>query len=58
MKKKIEHLGGELSIMSELERDITMKGKMCRKLKRKYKLNAENITTVKETVKQRMYHKT
>ena len=27
---------------------------MCRKLKRKYKLNKENITRVKETVKQRI----
>ena len=27
-----------------------MKGKMCRKLKRKNKLNEENITTVKETI--------
>ena len=47
----------ELSILSELERGISVKGKMCRKLKRKYKLNEENITTVKETVKQRMQHK-
>ena len=44
----------ELSIMSELERSMDVKGKVCRKLKRKYKLNKESITTVKETVKQRM----
>ena len=33
---------------------ISVKIKMCRKLKRKYKLSKENITTMKETVKQRM----
>ena len=27
---------------------------MCRELKRKYKLSEENITTAKDTVKQRM----
>ena len=54
MEKEIEHLRGELSILIELERGISVNGKMCRKLKRKYKLNKENITTVKETVKQRI----
>ena len=54
MEKKIEHLRRELSILSELERGINVKGKMCRKLKKKHKLNKENITTVKETEKQRM----
>ena len=54
MEKEIENLRGELSILSELEKVINGKGKMCRKLKRKYKLNEENVTTVKETVKQRM----
>ena len=54
MEKEIEHLRGELSIVSELQRGINVKGKMCRKLKRKYKLNKENITRVKETLKQRM----
>ena len=54
MEKEVENLRGELSILSELERDKNVEGKMCRELKRKYKLNEENITTVKETVKQRM----
>ena len=54
MEKEIEHLGGELSILSELERGINVKRKMRRKLKWKYKFNEENITVVKETVKQRM----
>ena len=54
MEKEIELLRGELSILSELEMGINVKGKICRKLKRKYKLNIENITRMKETVKQRM----
>ena len=54
MEKEIEHLQGELSILSELERDINMKGRMHRKLIRKYKLNEQNITMMKKTVKQRM----
>ena len=53
MEKEI-HLRGELSILSELEGDINVKGKMCWKLKGKYKLNEENITRLKETVKPRM----
>ena len=57
MEKEIEHLQGKLSILSELERGINVKGKMCRKLKRKYKLEEENIITVKQTVKQRMHLK-
>ena len=51
MEKEIEHLQGKLSILSELERGIDVKGKTCRKLKRKYKLHEENIITVKQTVK-------
>ena len=54
MEKEIEDLQGELSILSELERGINVKRKICKKLKRKCKLNEENITRVKETVKQRM----
>ena len=50
MEKEIEHLRGELSILSELVRGVNVKGKMCRKLKRKHKLNSKK--TVKETVKQ------
>ena len=47
IEKKIQHLQGELSILSELKRGINVKGKMCRKLKRKYKLDKENIARVK-----------
>ena len=53
MEKEIEHLWGTIHL-SELERGMNVKGKMCRNFKRKYKLNKENITTVKETVIQRM----
>ena len=35
---EIEYLQEELSILSELERGTNGKGKMCKKLKRKYKL--------------------
>ena len=48
MEKEIEHLGGELSILSGLERDMNVKRKMGRKLKWKYKFNEENILMVKE----------
>ena len=50
-KMEIEHLQEELSILSELERGTNVKGKMCKKLKRKYKLIKE-IIRVKERVKQ------
>ena len=33
------------------ERSINVKGEMCRKLKRKYKSDKENITRMKKTVK-------
>ena len=51
MEKEIEDLQGELSMLTELERGINVKRKICKKLKRKCKLNEENITRVKETVK-------
>ena len=35
--------GNRTSILSELERGLNVRRKMCRKLKRKYKLNKENI---------------
>ena len=54
MELVIEHLRGKLCILSESESVINVKGKMYRKLKRKYELNKENITRLKETVKQRM----
>ena len=49
--------GNRTSTLSELERGINVKGKMCRKSSRKYKLNVENIVRAKETVKQRMQFK-
>ena len=52
----MEHLRAELSILSELERGISVKEKIF-KLKRKFRLDEENITTVKETVKQKMQFK-
>ena len=54
MEKEIEHLVRKPFILSKLEKGINMKENMCRKLRRKYKLNKENITTVKEILKQRM----
>ena len=33
MEKEIEHLRGELSTLSELERGINVKGKTCKNLK-------------------------
>ena len=56
-RKEIEHLRGEWSILSESERGINAKRKMCGKLKKKHKLNIENITRIKETVKQRIQFK-
>ena len=41
MEKEIEHLPGKLSILTELERGINVKRKICRKLKGKYKLGKE-----------------
>ena len=41
-------LRGELSTLSELERSINVKERMCRKLKKKYKLNKENMKKVRK----------
>ena len=57
IKEGIEHVWGELSIVNELERYINMKVKICRKLKKKYKLNKENMNNNKETVKHRIQFK-
>ena len=54
MEKEIERLRGELSMLSELDSGINVKGKICRNSKRKYKLNEENRIRMKETVKQRI----
>ena len=47
IEREIEHIQGELSILTELQRGI-------RTLKRKYKINKDNINIIKETVKQKM----
>ena len=54
MEKEIERLRGELSMLSELDRGINVKGKICRNSKRKYKLNEENRIRMKVTVKLRI----
>ena len=41
-------LRGELSTLSELERSINVKERMCRKLKKKYKLNKDNMKKVRK----------
>ena len=43
---------GDLSILTELQKGMNVKGRACRTLKRKYKINKDNI--IKETVKQKM----
>ena len=45
---------GELSVLSELQRGINVKGRKCRKMIKKYQLTKENILSVKETIKQKM----
>ena len=51
MEKELKHTRG--TFYTELARaEHTFERKMCRMLKRKYKLNKKNITRVKETVKQ------
>ena len=54
IEKEIELMRGELSILTELQRGVNVKGKACRTMKRKYKIEKDNINTVKETIKQRM----
>ena len=44
---------GELSILIELQKGINVKGRACRTLKRRYKINKDNIIIIKETVKQK-----
>ena len=35
IEEEIKHMQGELSILTDLQQDVTVKGKACRKLKRK-----------------------
>ena len=53
IEREIEHMQGELSIVTELQRGINVKGRACRTLKRKCKINKDNII-IKETVKQKI----
>ena len=53
-EKEIEHMRGELSISTKLQREINVKGRACRTLKRKYKINKGNIIIIKETFKQKL----
>ena len=56
--KEIECLRGELSILTELQRGVNVKGRSAKKLKRKYQLNEGNTLEVKETIKQKVQLKT
>ena len=53
IEREIELMRGELSILTELQRGINVKGRACRTLKRRYKINKDNIIIIKETVKQK-----
>ena len=57
-EREIEHMRGELLISNELQRGINVKGRACRTLKRKYKINKVNIIIIKDTAKQKMQLKT
>ena len=45
---------GDLSIVTELQRGINVMGRACRTLKRKRKINKDDIIIIKETVKQKI----
>ena len=50
--REIDHMRGELLILSELQRGLNVKGRACKTLKRRYKINKDNIIIIKETDKQ------
>ena len=50
--KKVKYMQSELSILTVLPWGVDIRGKPCRKLSRKYDTNNDNITVVKETIKQ------
>ena len=52
IEREIDHMRGELSILSELQRGLNVKGRACKTLKRRYKINKDNIIIIKETDKQ------
>ena len=45
---------GELSILSELQMGVNVKGRRFRKIPKKYQLASENILEVEEMIKQKM----
>ena len=53
IEREIELMRGELSILTELQKGINVKRRACRTLKRRYKINKDNIIIIKETVKQK-----
>ena len=54
IEREMQHMQGELSILTELQRGINIKGRACTILKRKYTINKDNIVIIKETVKQKV----
>ena len=45
---------GELSIISEVQWEVNVKGRKFRKMTKKYQLTSKNILEVKEMIKQKM----
>ena len=54
IEKEIEYMRGELSILSELQRGVNVKGRRFRKMTKKYQLTSKNILEVNEMIKQKM----
>ena len=50
---EIEHMRGELSILTELQKGMNVRGRACRTGKRKYKIKKDNVIIIKQTVKQK-----
>ena len=54
IESELERMWEELSILTELQRGINVKGRACRTLKRRYKINKDSIIIIRETVKQKL----
>ena len=54
IEKEIEQIREDLSIISELQTGINVKGRKFRKMSKIYKLTKEHIAPVKERIKQKM----
>ena len=50
IEKEIEHMRGGLSIISEVQRGVNVKGRKFRKMTKKYQLTSENILEIKEMI--------